>query len=468
MPTGDNNMPHRINFITAEEFTDPIQAYGDVEFILDFEDAAQVLRLWRNPHLGRSSREGAVLSLAAKNAVAMENIVQKIMTSYLTAPEEERLLNELKILRFMGDRILPDVLERVNRNELQTLEEILKYIQDLLRNLKYEGSVDLDQLAEKLNQLQEIIDIEITDAFGRKKRISRESVMDLLGKILGRFLLKQISVAPIDEVQKRPRGTIRLRETYKSAILSSQNIPPTSVKQEDIIRVKKDRRSLVYLIVDMSQSMKKAVFEGKMSRLDGALLTSLSLYYYFKILNRRKRKRFDMFKLAVVPVRKNPTVVDDDSKMENYLLTADAKGKTYMVQAVQTAIEHAKKQRVDKDIDVYFTIVTDGMPNVTTFPYEYRKNEELQKYFSEIQTKTKPETIDCLIQLNGIFKHLKNDRTRNWNISYFLMGTESLRSKELFIHTKQMLKGITRPILIDPAQIKKLGEQILRESMMHA
>ncbi|MFW9851320.1 MAG: hypothetical protein ACFFDS_00070 [Candidatus Thorarchaeota archaeon] len=461
-------MPHRIYFITEAEFTDPLQHYGDVEFVLDFEDAAQVLRLWRNPHLGRSSREGAVLSIAAKNSVAIENILQKIMNTYLTPEEEERLVNELKLLRFIGDHVLPDVLERVNRNELQTLEDILKYIQDLLRELKYEGSIDLQQLADKLNQLKDIVDIEITDAFGRKKRISRESVMDLLGKILGRYLLKQISVAPIDEIQKRPRGTIRLKETYRSAILGSQTIPPTSVKQEDIVRVKKDRRSLVYLIVDMSQSMRKTVFEGKMSRLDGALLTSLSLYYYFKLINRRKRKRHDMFKLAVVPIRKNTTVVDDDKKMEHLLLSAEAKGKTYMVQAVQAAIEHAKKQHLDKDIDVQFTIVTDGMPNVPTLPFNYRKSDALIRYFSEIQTKTKPETIECLVQLNAIFTSLKKDRSRKWNISYFLMGTESLRNKELYIHTKQMLKGITRPILIDPAQIKKLGEQILKESILYA
>ncbi|MHA2357182.1 MAG: hypothetical protein ACXABK_00235 [Candidatus Heimdallarchaeaceae archaeon] len=461
-------MPHRIFFVTEAEFSDPLTNFGDVEFVLDFEDAAQVLRLWRNPHLGRSSREGAVLSIAAKNAVAIENILLKIMNTYLTPEEEERLVNELKLLRFIGDRVLPDVLERVNRNELQTIEDILKYIQELLKKLQYEGGVDLQQLAEKLSQLKDIVDIEITDAFGRKKRISRETVMDLLGKILGRYLMKQISVAPIDEVQKRPRGTIRLKETYKSAILSSQTIPPTKVKQEDIIRVKKDRRSLVYLIVDMSQSMRKTVFEGKMSRLDGALLTSLSLYYYFKLINRRKRRRHDMFKLAVVPITKNTSVIDDDSKMEQLLLTADARGKTYMVQAVQAAINHAKKQHKDKDIDVQLTIVTDGMPNVPTYPFNYRTSNELKKYFAEIQTKTKQETIDCLVQLNAIFSSLKNDRSRNWNISYFLMGTESLRNKELYLHTRRMLKGITRPILIDPAQIKRLGEQILRESILYA
>ena len=44
-------MPHRIYFVTEAEFTDPLQHYGDVEFVLDFEDAAQVLRLWRNVFL---------------------------------------------------------------------------------------------------------------------------------------------------------------------------------------------------------------------------------------------------------------------------------------------------------------------------------------------------------------------------------------------------------------------------------
>ncbi|MHA1198451.1 MAG: hypothetical protein ACTSQF_03770 [Candidatus Heimdallarchaeaceae archaeon] len=461
-------MPQRIYFVTEAEFADPLQHYSNQEFVLEFEDAAQVLKLWRNPHMGRSSREGAVLSIASKNAVAIENIMQKIMNTPLTATEEERLVNEMKLLRFIGERVLPDVLERVNRNELQTIEDILKYIQEILKEIKHEGSVDLQSLAEKLNQLKDIVDIEITDAFGRKKRISRESVMDLLGKILGRYLVKQISVAPIDEVHKRPRGTIRLKETYKSAILSSQTIPPSKVKQEDIMRVKKDRRSLVYFIVDMSQSMRKTVFEGGMSRLDGALLTSLSLYYYFKTLNRRKRKRHDMFKLAVVPIRKNPNVVDTDKNMEHLLLTAEARGKTYMVQSILAAIEHAKKQHKDKDIDVQFTILTDGMPNMPSYPFNYRTNKDLKNHFDDIDTKTKPDTIECLLQLNGIFSSLKNDRTRKWNVSYFLMGPESLRNKEIYIHTKRMLKGITRPILVDPAQVKNLGEQILKESILYA
>lgn len=461
-------MPHRIYMLSENEFRDPLQNYGDAQFILDFEEAAQILRLWRNPHLGRSSREGAVLSLAAKNDVAVSNIIQKIMTTYLTRTEEERLLNELKLLRFIGDRILPDVLEKVNRNELQTVEDIIKYIQDLLRELKYEGVANLQLLAEKLESLKDIVDIEITDAYGRKKRIKRENVMDILGKMLGNYLLKQISIAPIDEVQKRPRGTIRLRETYKSAIISSQHIPPTEVKQEDIVRVKKDRRSLVYFLVDLSSSMKKEVFEGRMTRLDGALLTSLGLYYYFKLLNRRKRKRYDMFKLAVIPIRKNPIVVDNDEKMERLLLSAEAKGKTYTVHSVLKAIEHAKSQFLEKNIDVQLTIVTDGMPNVPYYPFRYKINEDLRQYFATISTKTKPETIECLLQLNAIFRYLKTDKTRNWNISYFLMGPESLRSKEIYAHTVRMLKGITSPILIDPSQIDKLGEQILRESIANA
>ena len=68
-------LPHRIYFVTEAEFADPLQHYSNQEFVLEFEDAAQVLKLWRNPHLGRSSREGAVLSIASKNAVAVENMV---------------------------------------------------------------------------------------------------------------------------------------------------------------------------------------------------------------------------------------------------------------------------------------------------------------------------------------------------------------------------------------------------------
>ncbi len=458
-------MDKRLHYMTESDFRDPLQNYGEAEFILDFENAAQLLRLWRNPHLGRSSREGAVLSMASKNAVAIDNIIEKIVTTPLSAEEEKRLVNELRLLRFVGERVLPEVLEKVNRNELQTIEDILKYIQELLKSVKYEGNFDLHGLAEKLQDLTDIADLEITDAYGRKKRLSRESVMDVLGNILGHHLVKQISISPIDEKQKRPRGLIKMRETYKSAVLASQKIPPTSVKQEDIIRVKKDRTALVYFIVDLSQSMRKTVFEGGMSRLDGALLTSLALYYYFKLQNRRKRKKHDMFKLAVVPIRQTPKVIDNHQKMEDFLLSADAKGKTYMIQAVKEAIAHAKEQYKYKNIDVQLTILTDGMPNVPIFPFEYKTNRTLKKYFSRIDTKTKPETIECMIQLNALFSSLINDKTRNWNIGYFLMGPKSLKKKEIYIQTKQMLKGITDPILVDPAEIKSLGVQILKQSI---
>ncbi len=455
-------MPHRIHLISETEFRDVLDNYGEADFILDFEDAAEILRMWRNPHLGRSSREGAVISMASKNAVAIDNIIQRIMTTPMGKSEEERLISELKLLRFIGDRILPGVLEKVNLNELTSVEDIVKYIQKLLKELQFEGSVDLNRLAEKLEQLKEIVDIEIHDQFGRKKRIPRENVMELLGQILGGYLAKQISVSPIDEVQKRPSGALRLKETYKSAVLASKHIPPTEINRKDIVRVKKDRTSLIYFIVDLSQSMKKEVFEGGMSRLDGALLTALSLYYYYRTLNRRKRKRYDLFKLAVVPVQKQQTVIDNETKMEHLLLSAEAKGKTHLVQSINTAIEHARSQYKDKNIDVQFVILTDGMPNVPTIPFKHKTSMQLKTYFEEIQTKTNYDTIECMLQLNAIFRSLKNDKTRKWNINYFLLGTEAVRKKEIYVHTAQMLKGVTRPILVDPAQINKLGAQILQ------
>ena len=59
--------------------------------------------------------------------------------------------------------------------------------------------------------------------------------------------------------------------------------------------LKRDRASWIYLIIDMSQSMKKKVFEGKMTRLDGALITALGLQYYFQLANRRYRRRGRQF-----------------------------------------------------------------------------------------------------------------------------------------------------------------------------
>lgn len=461
-------MPHRIHWLTRAHYPDPLVDYSSTEFIIEFQEAAQVLQQWRNPHLGRSSREGTIMSMAAKAKAAYDLIQQKLLSNKLDAETEKELIDKVKVYKWMLDRTLPEALELVNLDQLLTPEDIEEFIQQHLELMGQEYGQQINVAESIMNQLETITEIEITDEFGKKRRISRNDVLDVIGNILGNMLVRQVSMWPVDDVIARPRGRLHLKKTYRSAIMREAKIPPKTIHTEDIRVVDKDRLALVYFIVDMSQSMSKVVFKEGLTRLDGALLTSLGLYYYFKLVNRRKRREFDSYKLHVVPVTKEPYVISDNSKFEDFLLGAEAKGKTRLVHATYAAMRHVQENYQNVHYDVQLVYLTDGRPNV---PFEGPLPGStiatgMKEYFANnVETKTPSNAQRCMVQLSQMFNFLKRSRERNWNISYFLMASKRFRGSTLFDDTKAMLSGITRPILIDPTEVDSLGRRILQETV---
>lgn len=461
-------MPHRIFQLTQAHYPDPLVDYSSTEFIMEFQDAAELLRQWRNPHLGRSSREGTILGLAASARAAYGAIQEKVLTTLIDAKEEDELVDKLKVYRFMLDRTLPEALELVNLDQLLTAEDIQEFINKHLQLMEEEHGRSLITAADLMSQLNEITDIEITDKFGRKQKISRNDVLDVIGNILGNILMRQISLWPVDDIIARPRGRLHLRKTYTAAIKREASIPPSKISQPDIRVVDKDRLGLIYFIVDMSQSMGKTVFKEGLTRLDGALLTSLGLFYYFKLVNRRKRRDFDSFKMHIIPVVKNPYIITDTLKFENFLMEADAKGKTRLVHATMVAYHHATSTYKDNNYDVQLVYLTDGRPNV---PYDGSlpgyPSKEFTNYFKEnTESKTPKNARECMVQLNQIFTYLKNTRDRKWTISYFLMASKKFMGSTLFDDTRRMLFGLTNPILIDPTEVDNLGRRIIQETIV--
>ena len=126
-------MPHRIVKLTASHYPDPLVDYGSTEFIMEFSDAAHILQKWRNPHLGRSSREGTVLGLAAGARAAVESIQTSLLTTMLDEKTEDELIDKMKVYRFMIERTLPEALELVNLDQLLTAEDIMDFIQKHLQ-----------------------------------------------------------------------------------------------------------------------------------------------------------------------------------------------------------------------------------------------------------------------------------------------------------------------------------------------
>jgi len=450
--------------VSRERFTDPLMIWRDPDFVFDFADAASILQKWRDPRKGQSSREALVLGMSLENAVAVKNIQRRLLVTPLTPLEEEDLIRELEILEYLGNNALPDALLKVNMGELQTKEEIEDFIQKHLKG--FEGTAEYKKhLSESLRTLEELTDIEITDRFGHKMRIKREEVMEFLGNQLGNWLARQMPARPVSDTIVRPRGKIHKKQTFEHSILTSQSIPPKSIDLDDIVIMKKDRNAQIYLIVDTSQSMRNVVQGTHFSRLEGALLTSLAIFYYFKKQGRTRRTNQRAFRTAVVPITKRHRIVATESELERFLLTAVAKGRTPMSSSILTAINHAKVKKNTQNRDIHLIIVTDGRPNELIPGYESSPSRSLLKYFEEERNDIDPVTRNCYIELNSLLRNATRDQSRTWKVSYFLIGSERMRLTDIWRDTLRTLRGITYPIVIDPSRMDVLAKTIVTESM---
>ncbi len=457
-------MPHRLHMITRERFSDPLTIWRDPEFVFDFADAASVLQKWRDPRKGQSSREALVLGMSLENAVAVKNIRRRLLVTPMEPMEEEDLIRELEILEYLGNEALPDALLKVNMGELQTKEEIESFIQKHLKG--FEGTADYKkQLTESLRTLEELTDIEITDRFGHKMRIKREEVMDFLGNQLGNWLTRQLPARPVNETIVRPRGKIHKKKTFEHSILTSQSIPPKSIDTDDIVIIKKDRNAQIYLAVDISQSMRNVVQGTHFSRLEGALLTSLAIFYYLKKQGRTRRTNQKAFRTAVVPISKNRRIVSSEGELERFLLTAQAKGRTPMSASIRSAIDHARIKKNTQNRDIHIIIVTDGRPNELIPGYDAKPSTSLLHYFEEEREVIDPVARNCYIELNSLLRDVVKDRSRAWKVSYFMIGSERLRHTDLWRDTRRALRGIAYPVIIDPSRMDILAKTIITESM---
>ncbi|MHA1220576.1 MAG: hypothetical protein ACTSQB_02470, partial [Candidatus Heimdallarchaeota archaeon] len=457
-------MPHRIHMISRERFSDPLTMWRDPDFVFDFADAASVLQKWRDPRKGQSSREALVLGMALENAVAVKNIQRRLLVTPLEPLEEEDLIRELDILEYLGNNALPDALLQVNMGELQTQEEIESFIQKHLKG--FEGTAEYKKhLSESLRTLEELTDIEITDRFGHKIRIKREEVMEFLGNQLGNWLARQLPARPISDTIVRPRGKIHKKKTFEHSILTSQKIPPSSIDIDDIVVMKKDRNAQIYLIVDTSQSMRNVVRNTHFSRLEGALLTSLAIFYYFKKQGRTRRSNQKAFRTAVVPISKGKRIVSSESDLERFLLTARAKGRTPMSASIQAAINHAKIKKNTQNRDIHLIIVTDGRPNELIPGYDTRPSASLTNYFADERADIDPVTRNCYLELNSLLRNTTRDQSRTWKVSYFLIGSERMKLTDIWQDTRRALRGTTYPVIIDPSRMDELAKTIVTESM---
>jgi len=457
-------MPHRIHTISRERFTDPLAIWRDPDFVFDFADAASVLQKWRDPRKGQSSREALVLGMSLENAVAVKNIRRRLLVTPLTPLEEEDLVRELEILEYIGNNALPDALLQVNMGELQTKEEIEDFIQKHLKG--FEGTAEYKKhLTESLRTLEELTDIEITDRFGHKLRIKREEVMEFLGNYLGNWLARQMPAKPVTDTIVRPRGKIHKKKTFEHSIFTSQSIPPKSIDVDDIVVMKKDRNAQIYMIVDTSQSMRNIVQGTHFSRLEGALLTSLAIFYYFKKQGRSRRTNQKAFRTAVVPISKSRRIVTSDNELERFLLSAVAKGRTPMSASVRAAIKHAKVKKNTQNRDIHLIIATDGRPNELIPGYDPTPSRSLIKYFEEEREGIDPVARNCYIEINSLLRDVVRDQSRTWKVSYFLIGSERMKLTDIWQDTRRTLRGITYPVVIDPSRMDVLAKTIVTESL---
>ncbi|MHA2498439.1 MAG: hypothetical protein ACXAEL_02620 [Candidatus Hodarchaeales archaeon] len=198
-----------------------------------------------------------------------------------------------------------------------------------------------------------------------------------------------------------------------------------------------------------------------MSKLDGALLSVLGLFYYFRQQNLLARRR--KFEMVLFPITtdlaktmKQYYRLKSRQDVEDLLKNAKAQGYTPITDTVLNAAEWTRKAKI-QDRELHLAVVTDGRPNVSS-----------SKAAKLTPPPRLPRTL-CDVYWRELCSALWELKTSQppWGISYIQIGTE----KELSMvekHVRMYLKSITKPVLLRAEDIGTLGNKIAKEVQKNA
>ncbi|MHA2495119.1 MAG: hypothetical protein ACXAEI_06510, partial [Candidatus Hodarchaeales archaeon] len=297
---------------------------------------------------------------------------------------------------------------------------------------------------------------------GEKTYLSQYEVIPFLGMILSHQIARQLEkFYPTDGHTAGRFGKINRIKTYQTAVVREGRIPPENFAKDDIRVYPKEENSFILLIADFSTSMRDMLPATNLSKLDGALLSVLGLFYYFRQQNLLARRR--KFEMVLFPITtdlaktmKQYYRLKSRQDVEDLLKNAKAQGYTPITDTVLNAAEWTRKAKI-QDRELHLAVVTDGRPNVSS-----------SKAAKLTPPPRLPRTL-CDVYWRELCSALWELKTSQppWGISYIQIGTE----KELSMvekHVRMYLKSITKPVLLRAEDIGTLGNKIAKEVQKNA
>jgi len=458
-------VPHRLRWLPQDPRSRLFHDWTELSQPLDLPEAGNLLKQWRDPQNRIQGQIEAFLELLEENRFALEAIKSRLEHGDLMGTEGGALAKEMQIREIL-DENAQDILQKINDGKFDSKKSVSDLMDSLEERLRTSHSTtaykDVHRIPvahgdsnpiRKLSILEKIP----TKVAGGRSFLSQHEIIPLLGTTLSSRIVKQLSkFYPTDGHEPRKFGKINRSMTYRAAIVRHNEVPPKDLSKDDLRVHPTEENTWILLLADFSTSMRDSLPETNLSKVDGALLSVLGLYYYFGQQNLiAGRSKFEM---ALFPITsdlasgmKSYYRIRTRQDIENLLRNARAQGYTPITDTVLDAVEWTEKLNI-RDRELHLVIVTDGKPNVSSSRASKLKQPFLSRNLCDPAWR----------ELSTVLWHLKNQKQPPWGITYIQIGSKTELSM-FERHVRAYLDHITDPILLQAQEIGSLGARIAFE-----
>jgi hypothetical protein len=466
-----NPVPERLRWLPQNPRSEIFHEWIEKSQPLSLSEAGSLLKQWRNPRDRAQGQIENFLEIIEENRFAIDAIKARIEHGDFMGKEQAALEEEMQTMEIINSSAA-EILSKIKEGNLHDSESVEKIMNNLEKKARaarspresptFHETPGLGEGTDPIKRLAVLGKIS-SKVGGEKSFLSHHEIIPFLGMVLSHQIARQLGkFYPTDGHVRGRFGKINRAKTYQTAVTRRGEIPPKGFIEEDIHVYPKEENSLVLLITDFSTSMRDALPATNLSKLDGALLSVVGLFYYFRQQNLLARRR--KFEMVLFPITtdlartmKDLYLIKSRRDIEDLLRNARAQGYTPITDTVLDAADWVKRAKI-RDRELHLVIVTDGKANVSSKrAFKLKPPPNLPRILGDPHWK----------ELSSVLWELKNHSQPTWGISYIQIGTE----KELSMlekHVKAYLFGITQPVLLQSEDIGFLGKKIASEVQRYA
>ncbi|MHA2231446.1 MAG: hypothetical protein ACXAB4_03040 [Candidatus Hodarchaeales archaeon] len=459
-------MPYRLRWLPQNPKSDIFHEWAEYSHPMSLSEAGDLLKQWRNPQNRIQGQIETFLEVVEDNRFALEALKARLEHGNLTGGGQGALEEEM-LTREIIDESATEILNKIKSGNLHDNESVKNLVKSLAEkeraahssseNPPTHGIPSVRGDSDAINELESLGKIP-SKAGGEKSFLSQQEIIPFLGTVLSHQIARQLEkFYPTDGHSPGKFGKINRLKTYQTAVARKGEIPPENFIESDMRVYPKEENSQILLITDFSTSMRDSLPSTKLSKLDGALLSVLGLFFYFRqqnLLARRKKFETALFPITtdLAKTMKKFYRLSSRQDMEDLLKNAKAQGYTPITDTVLDAADWVRTTRI-RNREMHLVIITDGKANVSSPRAANLKPPP-----------TLPRTLcdSAWRELSSVLWELKNHTKPTWGITYIQIGTENELSM-LEKHVRAYLDRITKPILLRSEDIGTLGKRIASE-----